>query len=324
MVTTGTHLPSGTVGTSYAQTFSGTGTTTTMSTSTTSTTTAIVDLWVHRKTVKGNIRMADTSQKDFSEVSDGVLVHKNATLNVDEFSAGKGTVINAHARLTGTSVKMGRECWIDEYATIGGGSAFDPMAYLNAGDWLHMGNYSQVNIARGVRVGHEVGVGIGTRIFTHGSYLSEWEGFPVSFDSVSIGARVWLPNAQVNPGVSIGNDVVVGANSLVNSDLPDGCLAAGIPAKVIRGGMYPAVLDHERRMHLLDRLIKDIREAVGVDVSSSEDFFALKCEDTAFLLSDRVITGLVSEATESVRNQLRRHGIRFRFEPWNGEYRQWT
>jgi len=284
----------------------------------------MVGLWGSLNGSEGLDEMAEISQKYFREVSDGVFVHKNAVLEVDEFSAGKGTVINAHARLMGTSVKMGRECWIDEYATIGGGSAFDPMASLDAGDWLHMGNYSQVNIARGVRVGHEVGIGIGTRIFTHGAYLSEWEGFPVSFDTVSIGARVWLPNAQVNPGVSIGNDVVVGANSLVNSDLPDGCLAAGIPAKVIRGGMYPAVLDLERKTHLLDRLIKDIRETVGVGVSSTEDSEALECEDTTFFFSDRVITGVVSEATELVRNQLRRHGIRFRFEPWNGEYRQWT
>jgi UDP-3-O-[3-hydroxymyristoyl] glucosamine N-acyltransferase len=268
--------------------------------------------------------MANTSRGNFREVSDGVFVHKHAVLNVGEFSAGKGTVINSHARLIGTSVKMGRECWIDEYASIGGGSAFDPMASLEAGDWLHMGNYSQINIARGVRVGHEVGVGIGTRIFTHGSYLSEWEGFPVSFASVSIGTRVWLPNAQVNPGVSIGDDVVVAANSLVNSDLPNGCLAAGIPAKIIRDKVYPAVLDREKKMHLLNRLIKEIRETAGVDVYPSEDFDGLECGDTRFLFGNRVITGLVSEASEAVRNQLRRHGIRFRFEPWDGEYRQWT
>lgn len=268
--------------------------------------------------------MVDWTSKGFREVSDGVFVHKQAILDVIDFGAGKGTVINAFARVSGTSVQLGRECWIDEYATVGGGSAFDPMASLIAGDWLHMGNYSQINIARGVTVGHEVGVGIGTRIFTHGSYLSEWEGFPVSFNTVKIGTRVWLPNAQVNPGVSIGNDVVVGANSLVNTDLPDGCLAAGTPAKVIKVGMYPVVLDLERKMDLLNRLVADIRSAVGIEVSSSEDCEALKCGDTTFFLSDRVITGLVSEGAESVRNQLRRHGIRFRFEPWGGEYRQWT
>jgi acetyltransferase-like isoleucine patch superfamily enzyme len=268
--------------------------------------------------------MADASQNDFREVSDGVLVHKSATLNVEEFIAGKGTVINAHARVMGTSVKMGRECWIDEFATIGGGSAFDPMASLVAGDWLHMGNYSQVNIARGVSVGDEVGIGIGTRIFTHGSYLSEWEGFPVSFEPVNIGSRVWLPNAQVNPGVSIGNDVVVAASSLVTSDLPDGCLAAGIPAKVIKDRIYPVTMGLEKRIHILDRLTKDIRDALEVEVFPSEDSEALVCGDTKFFLRDRVVVGPVSHTTESVRNQLRRHGIRFRFEPSNGEYRQWS
>lgn len=80
------------------------------------------------------------------------------------------------------------------------------MASLFAGDWLHMGNYSQINIGRGVTAGHEVGIGIATRVFTHGAYLSGWEGFPVSFGSVSLGDRGdswprrfnWLPNLPTN------------------------------------------------------------------------------------------------------------------------------
>lgn len=34
-------------------------------------------------------------------------------------------------------------------------------------------------------------------------------------------------------GVNIGNNVIIGANSLVNKDIPDNCVAAGNPAKVI-------------------------------------------------------------------------------------------
>ncbi len=251
-------------------------------------------------------------------------MHKTARLHVEEIEVGKGTVINAHALVVGTSVKLGRECWIDEYATIGGGSAFDPSAFLKAGDWLHMGNYSQVNIARGVIVGHEVGIGIGTRIFTHGSYLSEWDGFPVAFNSVRIGDRVWLPNAQVNPGVSIGTNVVIGAGSLVTSDLPDGCLAAGIPAKVVRTNVYPMVHTIQQKKVLLERLIKDIDDVTGVSVLPSDDFKSFQCAETMFLLDQRVIVGPATEDTEIVRNQLRRHGIRFRYESLNGEYCQWS
>lgn len=36
-------------------------------------------------------------------------------------------------------------------------------------------------------------------------------------------------------GVHIGNNVIIGANSLVNKDIPDNCVAAGNPCKVIMG-----------------------------------------------------------------------------------------
>jgi len=38
----------------------------------------------------------------------------------------------------------------------------------------------------------------------------------------------------VCPGVHIGNNVVIGAGSVVTKDIPDWCIAAGNPCKVIR------------------------------------------------------------------------------------------
>lgn len=52
---------------------------------------------------------------------------------------------------------------------------------------------------------------------------------------VHIAAGTWIgAHVTVVAGVRIGRRVVVGANSVVTSDLPDGVLAAGVPAKVIR------------------------------------------------------------------------------------------
>ncbi|GEA51857.1 maltose O-acetyltransferase [Vibrio inusitatus NBRC 102082] len=52
---------------------------------------------------------------------------------------------------------------------------------------------------------------------------------------VTIGKDVWLgANVTVCPGVSIGNNVVVGAGSVVVKDLPDNSVCVGVPAVKIR------------------------------------------------------------------------------------------
>ncbi|MCM2577324.1 sugar O-acetyltransferase [Streptomyces meridianus] len=52
---------------------------------------------------------------------------------------------------------------------------------------------------------------------------------------VTIGDNVWLGGGViVCPGVTIGNDTVVGAGAVVTKDLPPGVLAVGNPARVVR------------------------------------------------------------------------------------------
>jgi maltose O-acetyltransferase len=52
---------------------------------------------------------------------------------------------------------------------------------------------------------------------------------------VSIGNNVWIGSrVMVLKGASIGNNSVIGAMSLVTSSIPANCVAAGVPAKVIR------------------------------------------------------------------------------------------
>lgn len=52
---------------------------------------------------------------------------------------------------------------------------------------------------------------------------------------ITVGNNVWIgTHVSVLPGVTIGNDVVIGAGSVVNRDIPDGVMAAGNPCRVIR------------------------------------------------------------------------------------------
>ncbi len=51
-------------------------------------------------------------------------------------------------------------------------------------------------------------------------------------DNTIVGIR-----SIVLPGVKIGNHVVIGAGSVVTKDIPDHCIVAGNPAKIIREGI---------------------------------------------------------------------------------------
>ena len=52
---------------------------------------------------------------------------------------------------------------------------------------------------------------------------------------ITIGNNVWFgAGVHAMPGVTIGNDVVIAAGSVVTRDIPSGVVAAGIPCEVIK------------------------------------------------------------------------------------------
>ncbi len=59
-------------------------------------------------------------------------------------------------------------------------------------------------------------------------------GVPTIGNSVYIGA-----GAKILGPVVIGSNTVIGANAIVVTDIPDHCVAAGVPARVIRSGIDP-------------------------------------------------------------------------------------
>ena len=50
-----------------------------------------------------------------------------------------------------------------------------------------------------------------------------------------MGNNVWFgANVSVLPGVTIGDNTIIGAGSVVNKDIPSGVIAVGNPCRVIR------------------------------------------------------------------------------------------
>lgn len=53
-------------------------------------------------------------------------------------------------------------------------------------------------------------------------------------------------NSTILYDVKIGNDVIIGAGSLINKDIPDGTVCAGVPCRVI-GSFYEFIEKRKER-----------------------------------------------------------------------------
>ncbi len=104
----------------------------------------------------------------------------------------------------------------------------------------------------GLELGENCGIGSFSRIWNYapiiigddflaagGLTLNSATHDPVTLkpfgEPIHIGHRVWCGvNVTILAGVTIGNDVVIGAGSVVISDIPPNCIAAGVPARKIK------------------------------------------------------------------------------------------
>jgi acetyltransferase-like isoleucine patch superfamily enzyme len=56
----------------------------------------------------------------------------------------------------------------------------------------------------------------------------------IQLAEVSIGDGTWIGENACVIGAKIGKNCVIGANSIVKTDIPDYCVVAGAPAKIIK------------------------------------------------------------------------------------------
>ena len=90
-----------------------------------------------------------------------------------------------------------------------------------------IGAFTYINAKNGVVIEDHVQIGSHCSIYSI-STIDNKEGAVVLKNNCKIGSHT-----VIMPGLTIGENSVIGACSFVNQDIPDNVIAAGVPAKVI-------------------------------------------------------------------------------------------
>lgn len=121
---------------------------------------------------------------------------------------GEGTTVYDSSLILG-DVKVGVNTWIGPFTILDGSG--------------------------GLEIGSHCSISAGVQIYSHDTVEHSLSGgtAPVRRERTKIGSNCYFgPNVVVAMGVTIGDKVVVGANSLVLTDIPSNSNAFGTPCRV--------------------------------------------------------------------------------------------
>jgi len=146
-----------------------------------------------------------------SPVPPGLWLVNKFFQNVLDINNDIPWMVHFTSRVTG-KITIGENVWIS-FAVSGG-------CYIQGGNGIIIGD--NTIFAPGVKIisaNHDI------------NNYNVWE----KDNPIIIGKNCWIgTNAVILPGVELGDNVIVGAGSIVTKSFPSNCIIAGNPAKIIK------------------------------------------------------------------------------------------
>jgi acetyltransferase-like isoleucine patch superfamily enzyme len=255
----------------------------------------------------------------YNDIHDTVQIGNNVSIECETIKIGKYSRIGNNVKIKCREIEIGEHFFMADGVEIGRGGCTGPNSNVKIGNGVGIFENTIINPSEPIEIGDNCGIGGDVMIWTHGAWLDVLQGFPSDFGPVRIGKNVWLPaRSIVLPNVTIGNDVVIGINSIINRDLPSGCFAAGSPCKVIKENVYPKKLTDNQKENLVTNIVNDwflmhkikgIRD-VRITYNNGKIFLYQEDNESIYNIDNKEMLGHINDVSEDLRDYLRRRGIK--------------
>ena len=263
---------------------------------------------------------------DIVDIHSSVEIGKNVNINCESIKLGKFCKIGDNVTITCRSFEADSWLFMWNGVEVGRCGCNGLNSTVKIGSGVGIFENTIINPSEPVEIGDNCGIGADVMIWTHGAWLDITQGLADDFGPVKIGDNVWLPaRSIVLPNVTIGNNVVIGINSIINRSLPDGCFAAGSPCKVIKEDVYPKEVSDDELAKMVRGILNDWTTLIQRKLEGFEpptittNYYkkerkiklTLDSEETIYDIRERTIEGGDGDIVEDLRDYLRRRGIKF-------------
>jgi acetyltransferase-like isoleucine patch superfamily enzyme len=210
----------------------------------------------------------------------GYKIGKDVKIKFGSVLIGKNVIIGKNASIGFFSILRAEDIKIGKYVTFGSFCFWDTRRIVISDDTrireqVYVGGLirpdSEIRIGKRclimqntfmnptckIELGDDTAIGGDSLLFTHSSWLSVLDGYPVRFEPIKIGARVWIPwRIFITSGVSIGDDVIIGPDCLVNKDVPSNSMVRSHPFQILPN-IYKRKLSVDQKIKTINQILKE-------------------------------------------------------------------
>jgi acetyltransferase-like isoleucine patch superfamily enzyme len=197
-------------------------------------------------TIGDGVSIGERSDIRASIISIGSESNIHHTVNIlvaESFCVGSAARIATGVNILCRDFEAGNLFYLGDAANIGYGGTMSSTSTIRFGNRVTVGQHSILNANYSIEFGNDVGTGSYLAIWTHGYHFGHGPltgNLPI-YAPIKIGNNVWLGfHVTLLPGIQIGDNSIVAAGSVVNTDVASNVLVAGVPARVKKN------INHER------------------------------------------------------------------------------